>query len=179
MMETGRLIIAPFDMKYLKDYFDGFDGEITKYQWPDPFAGIDDAREMLRGFLNETQWGETLFYAILSGDGRFIGSVELHGLDGDCPELGIWIIASEQRKGYAYEALRTVLDFVCAEYGKSEFFYEADIRNEASSRLLRKLEGGYEVVDMEPEPLTTDSGKELILQGHIIKAGEERAAGRD
>ena len=49
--------------------------------------------------------GETLFYSILSEEGAFLGSAEMHGLSGDCPEIGVWIASSEQRKGYAYEAL--------------------------------------------------------------------------
>ncbi len=53
MLKTERLILAPFDMKYLQDYFNGFNEEITKFQWPDPFENIDDARNMLQKFLSE------------------------------------------------------------------------------------------------------------------------------
>ena len=70
---------------------------------------------------------------------------------------------------------RLILAPLCAalnscKYGKYEFFYEADIRNEASIKLLHKFENDYEIIEQEPERLTTDSGKELELQGHIIKA---------
>ena len=108
-MKTERLILAPFEMKYLRDYFEGFDEEVTRYQWPDPFARIEDARAALLGFLDEMERGETLLLSILSGDGRFLGSVEVHGLRGDCPELGIWLRESERNRGYAREALRAVL----------------------------------------------------------------------
>lgn len=114
--------------------------------------------------------GETLFFAILSNRGEFLGSVEIHGLAGECPELGVWIVASEQNKGYAYEALCAALNYTSSKYGKHEFFYEADIRNEASIKLLHKFENDYEIIEQQPERLTTDSGKELKLQGHIIKA---------
>ena len=170
MLKTERLILAPFDMKYLQDYFNGFNEEITKFQWPDSFENIDDARNMLQDFLSEMEQGETLFFSILSNRGEFLGSVEIHGLTGECPELGVWIIASEQNKGYAYEALYAALNYTSSKYGKYEFFYEADIRNEASIKLLHKFENDYEIIEQEPERLTTDSGKELELQGHIIKA---------
>ena len=62
MLTTERLVLAPFDMKYLQDYFNGFDEEITKFQWPDPFVDIDDARNVLQDFLDEMQQGETLFF---------------------------------------------------------------------------------------------------------------------
>ena len=175
MIKSERIIMEPFDMKYLQDYFLGFDADITRYQWPDPFDTIEDARNVLQGFLDEMSKGETLFFSILSEDGRFLGSVEVHGLTGDCPELGIWIRASEQHKGYAYEALRAVLDFVCTEYGRTEFFYEADIRNEASTRLLHRFGSDCRITDLEPEELTTDSGKRLNLQGHIVTKTETGA----
>ena len=170
MMKTERLLIAPFDMKYLKDYFDGFDAEITKYQWPDPFPDLDSARDTLQGFLEEMARGEGRILSVLFQDGRFLGSAEVHGLTGACPELGVWITAPEQRKGYAYEALAAVLSYARAEYGKRTFFYEADVRNEASIQLLHKLESGYDVVEQEPEDCVTDSGKALRLRGSLLKA---------
>ncbi|WP_155832001.1 hypothetical protein [Butyrivibrio sp. WCD2001] len=94
-------MIEQFSMDYIQDYFEGFDEEITKYQWPDPFESVDDARELLQ-----------------------------------------------------------------------EFFYEADIRNIGSMKLLRKFEDEYEIIEQELEKVTTDSGKELELQGYIMKVRE-------
>ena len=170
MIKTERLLIAPFDMKYLKDYFDGFDEDITKYQWPDPFPDMDTARETLQGFLEEMARGESLIFSILSQNGRFLGSVEVHGLNWECPELGVWIAAPEQRKGYAYEALAAVLNYVGKEYGKRKFFYEADDRNDASVRLLHKLESDHDVEEQGLEECITDSGKALQLRGYVLTA---------
>lgn len=169
MIKTKRLTIVHFDLKYLDDYFNGFNEEITKFQWPDPFSSIDDARNMLLDFISEMEHGETLFFSILSKNDKFLGSVEIHGLTGECPELGVWITESEQNKGYAYEALTAVLDYVCTKYDKYKFFYEADIRNTASIHLLHKLECICEIVEQELEILTTDSGKKLELQGYTVK----------
>ena len=168
MIKCERIVIVPFDMKYLQEYCSGFNAEITRYQWPDPFETPDDAENVLQGFLEEMGKGETLLFSVLSGKGEFLGSVEVHGLAGDCPELGVWIKESEQHKGYAYEALHAVLDYAYSEYGRNEFFYEADIRNEPSIRLLRRLENEYRITDLEAEEMTTDSGKALHLQGHIL-----------
>lgn len=65
MIKTERLTIAPFEMKYLRDYFGGFDGEITKYQWPDPFADVERARDLLQGFLDEMARGEGLVFSFV------------------------------------------------------------------------------------------------------------------
>lgn len=169
MIRSERTIIAPFDMKDLNDYFNGFNTDITKFQWPDPFASVEEARSMLQGFLDEMNRGETLLLSILSQTDAFLGSVEVHGLQGDCPELGVWIVGQEQNKGYAYEALNAVLDYVRSAYHKDAFYYEVDRRNTGSIKLLRKLEEKYEIIEQELEKLTTDSGKELELQGNILK----------
>ena len=170
MLQTERLILEPFDMKYLKDYYENFNSEITKYQWPDSFETIDDAKTLLEDFVKEMKEEETLFYSILNLDGAFIGSAEVHGLSEECPELGIWISENEQKKGYAYEALSIVLDYACKNYHKKAFFYEADIRNEGSTKLLQKLENQFEILKQGLEEITTDSGKELKLQGYVLKA---------
>ena len=170
MIRTERLHIEPLDSKYLKDYFDGFNKEITKYQWPDPFPDIDSARNVLQGFLDEMKQGESLYFSILLNNNQFLGSVEVHGLTEDCPELGIWIAEGKQNKGYAGEALCAVLDYVRSKYDRQAFFYEADIRNEASVKLLHKMERDYEIIEQGFEELTTDSGKDLKLQRYILKA---------
>ena len=170
MIRTGSISVVPFEMKYLNDYVSGFDAEVTRYQWPDPFESVGDAQAVLQSFLDEMEREETLLFAILSEQGAFLGSVEVHGLAGDCPELGVWIVASEQRKGYAYEALNAVLDEVRSTYGKTAFYYEADVRNTGSIRLLRKLEGSYEITGRGVEQCVTDSGKRLALQGFVLQA---------
>ena len=162
----------PFDMKYLSDYYTGFDAEITKYQWPDPFESIDDAKELLQEFIDEMGRDETLFLSVLSDADEFLGSVEVHGLDEDCPELGVWIKKSEWGKGYAYQALKAALDIAKSKYGKTEFFYEADTRNVGSRKLLDKFKGEYDIEAQAAEALTTDSGKKLELQGFVLTLKE-------
>ena len=170
MIKSERINIVPFEMKYLSHYFNGFNAEITKFQWPDPFESIEDAKSLLQDFLNEMGREETLLYSIFSKNDDFFGSVEIHGLTEDCPELGIWIIESEQNKGYAYEALNAVLDYVRSKYNKAEFYYEADIRNIESIKLLHKFDEKYEIIEQGFEEVTTDYGKDLELQGYILKS---------
>ena len=169
MINSERINIVPFEIKHLNDYYSGFNAEVTKYQWPDPFESIEAARSILQEFLNEMVHEETLLFSLLSKNDAFLGSVEVHGLIEDCPELGIWIIESEQNKGYAYEALNAVLDYVRSKYNKTEFFYEVDIRNICSTKLLHKFDDKYEIIERGFERLTTDSGKELKMKSYILK----------
>lgn len=170
MIASERINIVPFEMKHLNDYYSEFNADITKFQWPDPFESMEDAKATLQEFLNEMDREETLFFSLLSKNDEFLGSIEIHGLVEACPELGIWIIKSRQNQGYAYEALNAVLDYVSAKYHKTKFFYEADIRNTGSTKLLRKLGGKYEIIEQGFERLTTDSGKELELQGYLLQS---------
>lgn len=170
MIHTKKISIVPFEMKYLLDYYHGFNHEITQFQWPDPFENSDSAKNTLQEFLNEMGRGEMLLFSILSRNDAFLGSVEVHGLTGQCPELGVWIIESEQNKGYAYEALNEVLHYAGAKYGKDSFFCEVDVRNIASTKLLHKFENQYEIIEQGFEKSTTDSGKVLELQGYILQA---------
>ena len=90
-------------------------------------------------------------------------------MDGDCPELGIWVKEPEQNKGYAYRALSEALRYARKHYGNVAFYYEADVRNMGSLRLLDKFADEYEIIPYEPEKVTTDSGKELELRGYELR----------
>lgn len=164
-IQTDSLIIMPFDLKYLKDYYEGFDADITKYQYPNPFETEADARELLQNFIDLMEQGEMLFLSIFTRDNLFVGSVEIHGLKEEQPELGIWIKREFQQRGYAYEALSNVMKKVNDDYKKEWYIYEADIRNTGSTRLVEKFI--YHKDDFDE--FTTETGKELKLQKYIIR----------
>ena len=65
VIETGRLKIVPFEMGRLEEYVSAFDGEITKYQYPDPFASVAAAQETLQGFMDLMHRNEMLFLSSL------------------------------------------------------------------------------------------------------------------
>ena len=166
MLETKRLKIVPFEMSRLEEYISAFDGEITKYQYPDPFASAEAARETLQGFIDLMEQNEMLFLSILTPDGEFVGGVEVHGIQEEYPELGIWIKKGEQQKGYAYEALAGVLNFTDDAYCKDWYVYEADVRNMGSMKLVEKFEFRKEGLD----EFETETGKLLRLQRFLIRS---------
>lgn len=163
-IRTERLAIVPFELKYLNDYYQGFDEEITQYQYPDPFDSAESAETLLREFIDEMNRGEMLFLAILGQKGAFAGGFEVHGLAEEYPELGIWLKKDFQGKGYAYEALCSVLQYLNQACQKEWYVYEADIRNKPSIGLAAKFSYRKEGID----EFTTESGKELKLQRYLI-----------
>ena len=165
VIETGRLKIVPFEMGHLEEYVSAFDGEITKYQYPDPFASVAAAQETLQGFMDLMHQNEMLFLSILTQDGGFLGGVEVHGIQEECPELGIWIKKGEQQKGYAWEALAGVLKFTDGSYRKEWYVFEEDIRNVGSMRLVEKFDYRKEGLN----EFETETGKRLRLQRFLIR----------
>ncbi len=113
--------------------------DITKYQYPDPFETEADARELLQNFIDLMEQDEMLFLSIITKDNLFVGSIEVHGLKEEQPELGVWIKREFQQRGYAYEALSNVIKQVNDDYKKEWYIYEADIRNTGSLRLVEKF----------------------------------------
>ena len=89
-IRTERLTIVPFELKYLNDYYNGFDKEITKYQYPDSFDSVEAAETLLQEFIDEMDRGEMLFLAILDPNGAFAGGLEVHVFDVGYLERGFW-----------------------------------------------------------------------------------------
>jgi len=165
VIKTDRLRIVPFEMKYLTEYCSEFNEEITKYQCPDPFESEAAAREVLQGFIDLMEQNEMLFLSILTPNGDFVGGIEVHGLREEYPELGVWIKKRSQQKGYAYEALKCVLEMADNLYHKDWYVYEADIRNKGSIKLVEKFHYKKEEID----EIETETGKTLVLQRFLIQ----------
>ena len=165
-IQTERLTIQPYQPIYLEDYYREFTAEITKYQYPDPFPDLETANQTLSGFCREMEAGNMLELVLLSRKGEFLGSVEVFGLQEEAPELGLWLKSAAQGSGYGYEALRAVMDYLNGLNKYRHYIYEADVRNAPSLGLAEKFrsEAG------ERQDLTTESGKELVLQVYRIFA---------
>lgn len=162
---TSRLKLLPLGNEYINEYFEEFNSEITKYQYPDSFDNIEAAKEFFRDFIQRRKEGTSLVCIISDMEGSFIGSVEAHGIDTATPELGVWISQKDQANGYAYESIKVLIDYIKANQKIDYFIYEADCRNYGSVKLINKLNGEKQ----GHEEFTTASGKELKLDKHYIK----------
>lgn len=163
-IQTERLLLRPFCDADLEPYCAEFTLEVTKYQYPDPFPDRDTAKAVMSGFVEDMKQGKMLELVILSRGGTFLGSIEAFGLTEDTPELGLWLKRSAQGKGYAYEALKGLIDALNASGAYRSYRYCVDIRNTASVRLVEKFggeKGAFETV-------TTGSGKTLLSQTYFI-----------
>lgn len=174
-IKTKRIQLLPLSSIYVYDYFKEFNSEITKYQYPDPFKSINEARNFFAHFVQCKKEGTSLVCIIADMEGTFIGSVEAHGIDTSIPELGIWIAQKYQSKGYGFEAIKGLMDYICADQPVDYFIYEADSRNAGSIKLINRLNGekhGH-------EEFVTESGKKLKLDKYYIKGDSYGRTSKD
>ncbi|WP_148401693.1 GNAT family N-acetyltransferase [Clostridium sp. Marseille-P299] len=164
MLKTERLVIQPYSHDYLEDYFKEFTDEITKFQYPDSFSNIESARKLVSEFLMEMEKGNMLELVILSQQGEFLGSMEAFNIKEKTPEVGLWIKKSAHGKGYGYEALKALIEYLDSKQKYKYYVYEVDIKNTQSLHLVNKFlynKGNYNEV-------ITESGKKLTLDTYFI-----------
>ena len=163
-LKTERLLIQPFRDSFLEAYYTEFTDEIVKYQYPDSFPDMNTANETVSMFVKDMERGNMLELVILTQDGEFLGSMEAFGITEKTPELGLWLKRSAHGKGYGYEALKGLVDYLNAT-GKYQYYvYEVDVRNAASIHLVEKFR--HEKCGCEK--ITTESGKILNLRTYHI-----------
>lgn len=163
-IETMRLNIVPFTGEYLKCYYEEFTESIVKFQYPDAFKSIEDAKKLVLTFVEDMKQGKMLELVILSKENEFLGSLEVFGLNEGKPELGLWIKENEQGKGYGKEALGAIIDYLNSTGKYTSYIYEVDKRNIESIRLVKKFNG----IEEGSIEVTTESGKQLFLKQFII-----------
>ncbi len=141
--ETARLRI---DLLRVEDaaalYAYRSDPIVARYQgwWPTELAEAE-AFVAAQAQPATTSGGWTQRAIRLREDGRLIGDLGicLPADDEAAVEFGISLAPAQQRRGYAGEALRAVLDWVFVEQGRRRVCASVDPRNQASVALLRSL----------------------------------------
>lgn len=165
ILKAEELVIVPYTDQYLEDYYREFTGEITRYQFAEPFGSPEAAGEYLDAQCGQMGQGDMLLLVILSDADEFLGSAEVYGLKETFPEIGIWLKRAAQGRGYAFRALTCLMQYLNDVYHKEAYLYEADIRNGASLRLAKK----FRYQDCGVETHHMESGKELFLQTFRIQ----------
>lgn len=131
---TPRLILREFRESDYDDLYEFLyqlrDDEFEGY----PGITYENGREHLKYRV-----GSDEFYAIeLAESGKVIGNIYYGKRDFEAREVGYIVNKDFQRKGYASEALKAVIDNAFAD-GVHRVYAELDPRNECSWRLLEKV----------------------------------------
>jgi len=167
-LETDRLLLRPFapsDFEALHAILSREDVSTYLYWGPQSEEEVQERLAKMIGFRSIEQPGDTLRLAILlKANGRVIGDVVLHWLDGPHlqGDVGFIVHPDHQGKGYATEATRPLLRVAFEELGLHRVAGHLDPRNAASAKVLEKLGMRQEAHFVENEFVKDEWQSELI-----------------
>lgn len=135
-LETPRLIIRPLKMADLPDYFlYSVQENVMDSAGDKTLSTMEEAKKELSKYIRT---GYT-YAIILKETNKFIGSIVFYRNNLDKFELGFSINENYHRNGYAYEATKSLIDFVTKKIHITEIFSRHFYGNTASEHLLLKL----------------------------------------
>lgn len=161
-LQTERLILRPLESADTPALHAMMrDPEVMAF-WDVP--EIEDAglvSAILDGQLRDMERGAALYWAITArAGGGFVGCCDLSEIDRWHlrAEVGFMIDKPWWGGGYAFEAMRAVIDEAASELGLKRLTARVHVGNDRSERLLARL----------------DFQDEGVLRGYIQRAGERR-----
>ena len=147
ILETERLKVRESTVEDVEAFYRIYkDPSITRYM-EDLFKDPDEERVYMETYISQVYgfYGFGMWTVLLKETGQVIGRAGLSVREGyELPELGFVIDKEYQKKGYAYEVCRGILD-----YAKKELLFDSvqalvHLENNASLRLLERLGFVYE-----------------------------------
>ncbi len=141
---TDRLLLRPIRMEDSDSIFQYRSNvEVNRYQgWiPKTIADVRDF--ILNKVSSEINLQGTWFqFTILKKDNdELIGDIGIHFLESDNfqVEMGCTLSKDHQGKGYAFEAVKEIVNFIFENLGKRRIVVSIDSRNQSSIRLIERL----------------------------------------
>ena len=140
-IQTDRLLIRAIEMKDKEDFFHYRSmPQVYKYQTWKP-RQIREIEEFIRknaGVCPNTvnAW---LQLAICLKEGRMIGDIGIHFTEDHQIEIGYTLSPEHQGNGYAFEAVKVVINYAFLEWKKHRITASVDPENTQSIKLLEKL----------------------------------------
>jgi RimJ/RimL family protein N-acetyltransferase len=143
VITTERLVLRRFrtaDAAVLAAYRS--DPEVARYQsWDAPFPLLRAETAVANFIASDPDKAGWFQYAVeRTDDKELIGDVAVHLHDNlKQAEIGFTVARAYQKRGYATEAVRAVLDRLFRVQGLHKVTGECDARNAASAGLLERL----------------------------------------
>jgi len=142
-LTTKRLLLAPLQMEHAENFYAYRSDSITnKYQGWIPYA-LEDAKYFIKNKVaKKLNLKETWYQLVIlkKENHDVIGDLGIHFLSKETTcEIGCTIAKSEQRKGYASEALKATIDFLFTDLNKEIIYAYTHPENLASQKMLIQL----------------------------------------
>lgn len=154
-LQTDRLILKDLENIDIDELYElGSDNDITRYLNFIKFINIDYARKWLNEkiYYNNQIPRKSYNLGIFNKmDHRFIGWIGIGEADSDSTvwDFGIAIKKKYWGKGYATEALRSVIDFCITELKVNKIMGDCDSENITSIKMMQKA--GMRLVEKSAE----------------------------
>jgi ribosomal-protein-serine acetyltransferase len=108
----------------------------------DKHQSVEESRDFITRVTAEWLLREDMTVALFdTASGRFAGGSGLHPRDWDARvfEIGYWLRASEQGRGYITEAVRLLTDFAFDHLAANRVFIQCNARNTRSAAVAERL----------------------------------------
>lgn len=145
-LESERLVIRRHRMEDAQDLFESLNDREACYM-DGGFEPYPEMNEVYMGLMQDFCKDETHFVFVRKDTGRAIGGVHLMPCDNrmvECMELGWYVNPSCQRKGYAFEGISRLLDYLMQDLHLDVVVAAAIEDNLPSLNLMKKLGFTYE-----------------------------------
>lgn len=145
-----RIILRPWRESDAEAFFAEIDcsrEHISRWlPWPDQYHQVEDARPFLRRAAALWLLREEFIFGIFGGKGELLGSVGLHSRNPHIPsfEIGYWLGASHEGRGYMSEAVRLTTTFAFETLGANRVMIRCDVANQRSAAVARRCGYLYE-----------------------------------
>lgn len=142
-LETKRLIIRPITLDDKNEVFEyRSDKETNKYQGWIP-TNLSDVETFIGKISKQIDEPETWFQFIIleKETQKIIGDLGIHFFDRENKqtEIGCTLNKKFQNKGYATEAVKTIIDYLFKELNKHRIITSIDPENKNSIRLVERI----------------------------------------
>ena len=143
IFETKRLIIRPIKLDDKKEVFSyRSDRETNKYQGWIPTT-LNDVESFIGKISKKMNEPETWFqFVIIQRDTQqIIGDIGVHFLDreNNQAEIGCTLSRKFQKKGYATESLKRIIDYLFQDLNKHRIIASLEPENINSIRLVERI----------------------------------------
>ncbi len=140
-LRTERLVLRPVETNDAKAIYNyRSDSETNKYQGWIPKI-IDDVDSFFNKISPEIDIAGTWFQFVIVEikNSKIIGDLGIHFIDDEQAEIGCTLAKKHHGKGYATEALKSVMDYLFNKLNKHRIIGSIDPRNLKSIGLVEKL----------------------------------------
>lgn len=137
--QTERLILRRYVLEDALGIFDCYaqDKEVTRFLTWRPHQSIEDSRTFVQGRIDAWTQGNDLTWAVTTNDGKLIGAIGLRIVDFKA-DFGYVFGRLYWGKGYATEALQSIVQWSLQQPHIFRVWAVCDIDNTASARVMKK-----------------------------------------